>query len=176
MLAQLIAEAEGNGLWFPHDINELIWGSIAFVIVMALLVWKAGPPIRNAMTARTDRIQGELDAAAELRTDAEAERDRITTALADSDVEAARIVSEAHEAAKHATANIAARADADIVALRERAAADLDATRRQAVADLENEILRLSLGAAERVVERNLDDAAHQELIERYIAQVGATS
>ena len=31
MLALLAAE-EGNGYWLPHDINEVIWGTLAFAV------------------------------------------------------------------------------------------------------------------------------------------------
>ena len=43
----------------------------------------------------------------------------------------------------------------------------------QAEADLSSELSRLALGAAERVVETSLDDAAQQRLIDAYISQVG---
>ena len=36
MNALLLAE-EGNHFWLPHDINEVIWGTIAFLIVFGLL-------------------------------------------------------------------------------------------------------------------------------------------
>jgi len=44
------------------------------------------------------------------------------------------------------------------------------------VADLTAEVSRLALGAAERVVSHNLDDAAQQQLIEKYISQVGSSN
>ena len=172
----LTAVAHENGYWLPGDINEVIWGSIAFVIIVALLVWKAGPAIKKAMSGRTERIQGEMDAAAALRTDAEGERDRIRTALADSDSEAARIVEAARQTADKLRVDLAARADAAVTALRERGTADLEAARRQAESDLRIEVSKLALGAAEQVVHANLDDDTQQSLIESYIAQVGSTN
>jgi ATP synthase F0 subunit b len=175
-LLAVVDEATPNGAWFPHDINEVIWGTIAFVLVMGLLVWKAGPALKKAMNGRTERIQSELDVAAGHRTDAERERDRIRAALADSDTEAARIVEEARVTAERLATQIAARTESDIAALRERSIVDLDATRRQAIADLTAEVSRLSLGAAERVVSHHLDDTSQQELIEQYIARVGTNN
>ena len=172
----LTAVAHENGYWLPGDINEVIWGSIAFALVMALLVWKAGPAIKKAMTGRTERIQAEMDAAEALRTAAESERDRIRTALADSDSEAARIVEEARQTADKLRADLAKRTDAAVTSLRERGAADLEAARRQAESDLRIEVSKLALGAAEQVVHANLDDDTQQSLIESYIAQVGSTN
>jgi F-type H+-transporting ATPase subunit b len=171
----IASEEAGNGPWLPHT-TELIWGSIAFLLVVALLWWKVGPLAKKAMVGRTERIQSEMDAATKLRTDAEAERDAIREALADSDTEAARIVSEAQETADKLRADILGRIDSDIVALRDRHETELAAARRQAQADLAGEVQRIAATAAERIVETSLDDATHQSLIESYIAQVGSTN
>ncbi len=176
-LALLAAEEhEPNGYWLPHDFKEVIWGTITFTIVVVIIVWKAGPFIKKAMLERTARIGTELSDAEADRVAAEGERDRITASLADSDSESARIVEEARQTADRLTADLEAKAHADAALLRERAAADLDSTRRQAVADLTAEVSRLALGAAEQVVQGNLDDAAQQQLIEQYISQVGASN
>ena len=57
-----VLAAEGpNKTILPGDINEVWWASSAFIVVMTLLVWKAGPAIKNAWNARIQRISGELD-------------------------------------------------------------------------------------------------------------------
>lgn len=172
----LLAAEEGaeNGFWLPHDINEVFWGTLAFLIIVVLL-WKfARKPAADGMQGRIDRIAGELDAAAQTRLTAEAERDRIKAALADSDSEAARIIEEARRSADQLAADTASRTEVEIATLRERAEADLASTRAQAESDLAGELSRLSLGAAERVVETTLDDQAQQRLIDQYISQVGS--
>jgi len=178
MIALLAAETAegGNGPWLPHDLNEVIWGTIAFVLVVGLIIWKAGPAIKKAVAARPERISGELAAADAAKTDAEAERDRIKAALADSDAEAARIVEVARQSADRLRVDAETRAQADAVTLRERAAHDILTARRQAESDLVGEVSRLALGAAEKVVHNNLDDATQQALIESFISQVGANN
>jgi len=172
----LLAAEEGNGYWLPHDINEVIWGSIAFFIVVGLLVWKAGPAIKAAVAARPARIKDELDAAASARSAAEQSFADVKTALADADKERERIVSEAKETASKVGADIVARAHADAAAIKERGEAEIASARRQAQADLTAEVSRLALGAAEKVVESNLSDATQQALVESYISQVGAAN
>lgn len=173
----LLAAEEGghpeNAFWFPHDTKEIIYGSLAFFIV-AFFITKFG---RNAVVGglrkRTAGIEESLTEAAEARSAAEGERDRIKAALADSGTEAARIVEEARQAADALTAEIATRADRDVAAVHERAAVDLAATRHQMEADLSGELSRLALGAAEKVVEGSLDDANQRRLIDDYIAGIG---
>lgn len=177
-LTLLAAEGGGsgtnNGFWLPHDKNEVIWGTLAFLVV-AYLLWKFGAKLlTEALAKRSERIAAELDAAANARLEAEAERDRIKVALADSESESARIIEEARAGADQLAADTAARAQADAERVRERAAADLVATHTQAESDLAGELARLSLGAAERVVASSLDEAAQQRLIDTYISQVGS--
>ncbi|MEI2698330.1 MAG: ATP synthase F0 subunit B [Microthrixaceae bacterium] len=118
----ILASEEGaaNAFWLPHDIKEVFWGTLSFLIIVFLL-WKfARKPIANGLGGRIERIAGELDVAAQARLAAEAERDRIKAALADSDTEAARIIAEARTSADRLGVEIANRTDADVVALRER--------------------------------------------------------
>jgi F-type H+-transporting ATPase subunit b len=163
-----------NGFWLSYDLEKVFWSSMACLVVAGLL-WKfARKPAAAFFSGRIAGISEELDSAKQERLVAERERDRIKAALADSDSEAARIIEDARRSADQLTADIAARAEADTAALRERAIVDLAATRTQAESDLSGELSRLSLGAAERVVESSLDPEAQQRLIDQYINQVGS--
>jgi len=170
----LLASEAGNGKWLPADFNEVIWGTLSFLIVAFLLVKFGKAPVANGLKARSQKVEDRLAAASSARESAEAERDRIKAALADSGSEAARIVEEARSAADQLGVDTAARTQNEIVGLRERARTDLAATRIQATADLSSELSRLALGAAEEVVTGSLDDAAQQRLIDQYISQVGS--
>ena len=39
----LLASEKPNGFLLSGDLNEVIWGSIAFFLILGLLIWKAGP-------------------------------------------------------------------------------------------------------------------------------------
>ena len=58
--------------------------------------------------------------------------------------------------------------------MRQKAAADIESAKAQAMADLRGEVATLAIGAAEQVVERNLDRETNMALIESFIDQVGA--
>ncbi len=73
-------------------------------------------------------------------------------------------------------AQLQAKAEQDAAELVARATADVEASKGQALADLQADAASLALGAAEAVVNRNLDAATQTDLIERYISQVGAQS
>lgn len=172
MLTILASEAP-NGKHLAGDLNEVYWGSAAFVVLMALLVWKAGPAIKKVMAGRTERIRRDLADAKAARDEAEAALSASTADLPDVDAEADRIRTEADETAIRLKASIVERAHADAAAQKERAVVDVETMKHQALADLREEVGRLTRGATEVVVADSLDDAAHVDLIENYITQVG---
>lgn len=96
-------------------------------------------------------------------------------ALAGAEDEAAALIEEAHAAAEQLRIDIEARTAADVGRLRAAGTAELAEMRARAAMELSTDLTRLSLGAAEHVVERSLNDDAQQRLIEDYIARVGRT-
>lgn len=158
------------------ETNEIIWGGLAFLIVF-LFLWKMGmPAIKSAMAARTERIQGDLDQAEAQRTEASEILAQYQAQLADARTESTRIIEEARQAADEVKANLQQKAEADIAELRAKATADIEAAKAQAIADLRGEVTALAIGAAEQVVERNLDAETNAALVEAYINSVGANS
>lgn len=180
MLAQVLTlaaeEHHENGWLLPGDMNEVYWGTSAFVILMAILVWKALPAGKDAMASRTERIRNELEQAEQARNVAQAELTSIRNQLSDADSERERILADARASASALEAELVARAQAEVAAMRERALADIEASKQQAMADVAATVSRLTVGAAEAVVHRSLDEATHSDLIDRYIEQVGATA
>jgi F-type H+-transporting ATPase subunit b len=155
--------------------NEIIWGGLAFLILLVVL-WKfALPPVRKTMEARTERIRNDLMQAEAAKVEAEGVLARYQAQLADSRAEGQRLIEEARQAADSVRSDLERRAQADIVEMRQRAEADVEASKQQALADVRAEVATLALGAAERVVERNLDRDTQLQLIENYINSVGAT-
>lgn len=160
--------------WIWPEGYELLWGSIASVLIIGLLVWKAGPIVKKSMQDRTDRIQGEIDGAAKALRDADAEAAAIRQAVGDIGAERARILADADAQAEALLADGRARLEAEIADLHVKADADIAAVQSRSGDELRAEIARLASAAAERVVERTLDDDGQQRLVEDFISRVGA--
>ena len=174
MLALLAAEeGHSNNFWYG-DINEVIWGTVSFLILFAAFLKWGLPAIKKAMAQQREGMAEQISSAEQRRGEAEAQLTGIRTQLADADAEHERILVEAREAAGHLKTDLAQRAERDVVELRARAGSEIASSRDQAIADLQREISGLALGAAETVVARNLDHDTQVQLIENYINQVGA--
>ena len=157
-------------------IKELVIGSLASLIVFAGLYKFAWPQIAAAMKARTERIQKEIDDSSAARTQAEADAAEIRSNLGDIDGERSRLFADADAQAATLLEEGRARLDQEVVELENKADSDIAAAAGRGADDLRADIARYSSAAIEESVRRSLDDAAQQELIESFIARVGATT
>jgi F-type H+-transporting ATPase subunit b len=163
---------EAPSLILPET-NEIIWGGLAFVVLL-LVMWKyALPPVRNMMKQREDRIRDDLERAEQARTEAEGELANYRRQVADARNEAARIIEEARQSADEVKRQIQAQAEADAAETRARAQEDIRLASERAQADLQGRVAELSIELAEKIVERNLDRDTQLALVESYIGQVG---
>ena len=175
MIANFLAAEGPNGMFLPADIKEFWWSAAAFTIVMLLMIRKVLPAVKKGMTDRSAGIRDGLVDAERARVDAEAELSALRTKLGDADVEASRIISTAREQAGTVKADLIARADADALTAREKAQVELSASTGQASADIQTAVASQAASAAESVVNANLDQATHADLIDRYIEEVSGS-
>jgi F-type H+-transporting ATPase subunit b len=153
--------------------EEILWAAIAFVVVFALLAWKAWPAIKKALQDREDKITGDLEHAESVRTQADTELADYQRQLADARNDAGQIIEEGRQAAEQVRKDLIARAEADAAEIRARA--DIKAASERAMADVQSKVSDLSIELAERIVQQNLDRATQIQLIENYINEVGGT-
>lgn len=155
-------------------IKELFIGSAASLIVFAVLYKFAWPQIKAGMEARTERIQTELDDSAAARTQAESDAAEIRKSLGDVDGERSRLFAEADAQAASLLEDGRARLANEVADLEAKADVDIAAAAGRGADDLRADIARYSSQAIEQAVTVSLDDATQQELIEGFIARVGA--
>src|SRR5581483_4879474 len=152
---------------------ELIWGSIAFLIVLVVLLKFAFPGLKKSLKQRADKIREDLEKAEAARREAEDEKRQYEAQIADARSEANRIVEEAREAAEQVRRDLTSRAEADAAEVRSRAQADAQLAVQNAMSDLQHRVADLSIELAEKIVERNLDHDTQLALVESYISSVG---
>jgi F-type H+-transporting ATPase subunit b len=153
--------------------NEIIWGALAFLVLLVAM-WKWGvPAVKNMEKAREDRIRNDLESAERTRLEAETEKQRYDAQLADARSEAGRIIDEARQSAETVRTDLVARAEGEARGIRERAQADIENQRVQAMTQLRSDVARLSIDLAGRIVERNLDNDTNRQLVDSFIDQVG---
>jgi len=175
MLHVLVLAAEAKNPILP-DVAELIYGSLAFILVFGLLVKFAFPPLNRMLKERTGKIQGDLEKAEDARRSAEQELAEYRSQLAGAREESNRIIEEARKTADQLRRDLAAKAEQEAQATVSRAQEEIRAERDRVFQDLRTQVGEIAVDLAGRVVGRSLDATAHQRLIDEYIDQVAGSA
>jgi F-type H+-transporting ATPase subunit b len=172
----MIAAAEAGGAYgviLPAP-GELLWGAVAFTIVFFVLSKLAFPALGRVLDDRAAAIQGKMEEADAKLVEAEEARRGYEASIADARGEANRIIEDAKTTAEQLRSDIVAKAEAEAAAIVERAQADIAAERDRALQELRTQVGSLSVELASRIVERELDTATHQTLVDEYIERLSS--
>ena len=172
VLAQEAEESSGGVKLILPDIDELIAGIVAFLIVFGFIWFKGRHWISRMLTARQQAISGRLTEAEAAKVEAEsllAERRKEVAGARD---EANRIVEEGRRSAEAVRAEVLAKAknEADEVIRRSREA--IEADKQRAGEQMRDLVAVLSLELAQKVVAGSVDATAQQALVDRYIDEL----
>jgi F-type H+-transporting ATPase subunit b len=155
---------------------ELIIGTIAFVIVFAVLARVLMPRIQKTLTERTDAIEGGIQRAEDAQAEANRTLDQYKAQLSEARHEAARLREEAKEQGAQIIAEMREQAQAEARRITEAAQAQLAADRQQALAALRNEVGAISVELAGKIVGESLTDEARQHrLVDRFLEELEIT-
>lgn len=156
------------------ELDELIFGAIAFFALLALLARVAFPALRRGLQQREQAIRAELERAEQARLEGEQMRESYERQIAEARTEADRIIREAHEAAEAARRDRVARAEEEARQIIDKARQDAEQEKHRAFADLQRVMADISIEAATRVLNKELSDpGAQRQLVEQFIAEAG---
>ncbi len=151
----------------PVDLILNILNVVIFVLVVRLLVYK---PVKKFMTARREKINAELDEAAQTKREAENLLSEYQQKLADSKADADRIISDAHAEAKLASEKIISDAQGESRRIVEEARTKGEAEKKKILASVQGEIISASAMMAEKLLERSVSDADTRKIAEDFFA------
>jgi len=171
----LVQEEAGGHVASPFDINGgvIIWTVVIFLFLLALL-WRWGyPALLRMVEERERRIQKQLEDAE--RANAEAQRllEEHKKQIAAARNEAQDILAKAKAVSEKERATLLAKAREEYDALLNRARKDIDAEKEKAIQALRREAVELSIAAASRVIEANLDTDANRKLVTEFLESIG---
>ncbi len=174
MLDLITLAAEGPGERSPIETilppaAELFWGAVAFALVYLIIARFAFPKINELLEERAASIQGKMQEADQQLEQAQQRRSEYEQRLSEADREAQRIVDEARDNAENVRREIIARAESEAEQVVQRAQNEAANERDRTVQALRSEVSRLAVQLAEKIVQREIDERAHQDLIDRYI-------
>jgi F-type H+-transporting ATPase subunit b len=153
--------------------NELIWGAIAFLILLLLMYRTVFPQVNKLYKDRRANIEGRLEEAEKQRDEAEQLLQKYRERLAAAEDETQRILEDARATADRIRKELLAKADADAEQRLQRATETIRAERDQAIRQLRGEVGTLAVELATKVVGDSLDRDRQLRLVDQYIDQLG---
>ena len=133
-------------------------------------------PIKQVIADRKAKADSEIADAQKLRTEAEAMKAEYEQNLQNARAEANQIVARAQKTATARGEEIVGEARAQAAALKQKAEADIAQERKKAVNEVKDEIGGIAMEIASKVVEREISEKDHKDLIDEFIKNVGEAS
>ena len=158
-----------DGWTFLAQICNLM---IQLVIFKKLLL----NPVKKVIDERKAKADSQIADAEKLRTEAEAMKAEYEQNLQNARTEANQIVAAAQKTAAARSEELLGEARAQAAALKQQAEADIAQERKKAVNEVKDEIGGMAMEIASKVVEREIKEADHQDLIDEFIKNVGEAS
>ena len=147
-------------------------------LMIQLLIFKKFllNPVKKVIAERKAKADSEIADAQKLRTEAEAMKAEYEQNLQNARAEANQIVARAQKTATARGEEIVGEARAQAAALKQKAEADIAQERKKAVNEAKDEIGGMAMEIASKVVEREIKEADHKDLIDEFIKNVGEAS
>jgi len=177
MLSAFVPTADdpGHSVLIPEP-ADLIWGTLAFVIVLVVIIWKVLPGLNKTLDDRADAIEGGLKRAEEAQAEAAQARDTFTAQLAEARAEASRLRETAREEAKTIRAELVEQAQAEAARIVANAQTQIESERAAALVSLRGEVGTLAIDLASGVIGESLsDDKKAASIVDRFLADLAAS-
>lgn len=133
-------------------------------------------PVKKVIAERKAKADSQIADAEKLRTEAEAMKAEYEQNLQNARTEANQIVAAAQKTAAARSEELLGEARAQAAALKQKAEADIAQERKKAVNEVKDEIGGMAMEIASKVVEREIKETDHQDLIDKFIKNVGEAS
>lgn len=151
----------------------LAWTVITFVLLLVVLKKVAWGPILDALDARENEIKDALNAAEKAREEAGRVSSDYEDAIRKAQADAQQIISDAKTAGEKVKLDLEAIASEKADEIIEKAKAQIDAERVKVISEIKTVAVEISLSAAAKVIEKNLDSDDNRKLVNEALEGIG---
>ena len=149
-------------------IGELIAFTV-FVLFCMKYVW---PPLNGAIEARQKKIEEGLAATDRAEKDLELAQHKAAEQLKEAKAQAADIIEQAKKRATQIVDDETARGQEERQAIIAQGHSEVEAERNRAKEELRKQVATLAVVGAEKILEREINEAAHSDIVEKLVAQL----
>jgi len=151
------------------EFGTIIWTIVTFLILLVLLGRYAWKPLLAMLDEREKTVKDALQAAERARAEADETLRKNQEILAGARRETAALIEQGRRESETLRAEILAQARQEALDLVEQGKRQIQFEQKQAIDSLRRQVADLAIGAAERLIRSELDDAKHRELVAEYV-------
>jgi len=171
----LVAAAEPENPLIPK-LPDILWSSVVFAILLVFFWIKVLPNLKKSLDARTEAIEGRLEAAEQAQAEAAAKTANIEVEQASARAEAATIREAARADGAAILAEMKEQAATESARLVATAKAQIEAERQAALVSLRAEVGSLAIDLASTVVGTSLqNDKIAAGVVDQFLADLEAS-
>jgi F-type H+-transporting ATPase subunit b len=156
---------------------DLVWTStlitiVAFLLLLWLLNKVAFGPLFAIMEKRRQLIQEQMNTAETSRKEAEASMAEQKAALDEARKEAYTIIEQARTTSSKQADEIIETAKNEATRLKDAALSDIESEKNKAISALRTEVGGISVQIASKIIEKQVDEKAQSEIVNKYLKEV----
>ncbi len=155
---------------------QLIAIAVHVIILFFVLRWLLYNPVSEMMANRTREIEEGLRMAEENRKRQEELNAEYEQKIQEARQEARQIVDKAYTQRDELLKEAQKEANQKAEEMLEKARQEIEAEKNRAFSEMRQEIASFSVAIASRIMEKEIDEASQEKLIERYLEEVGRAS
>ena len=156
----------------PALVAQVATVVIAFFVVMYILIKLTWGPILAHIDERRQTIANEFQSIERRQADLESRVKDYEERLRQIDSEARARLNKAIDEGKHLAAEIVEQSRRESDEMKRKAAADIRMEVDKARVELRDEVVKLTIGATEKLLHSKLDDQTHRDLVKTFVADL----
>ncbi|OYD08202.1 ATP synthase F0 subunit B [Paludifilum halophilum] len=151
----------------------MLFQVVVVIILIFLIARYAMRPMLNVMKERQDHIDQQITTAEENRAEAEKRAAEQREALTEARREAKQIIERAKAQKEREAEEIISKAQEQADRMIQDATSEIETEKEKALSELRDEVGRLTVMLASKVMEKELDSKEQSRLVDSYLKQVG---
>ena len=155
------------------NVNATLLGeAIAFAFFVWFCMKYVWPPLNGAIEERQNKIADGLAASERAEKDLELAQQKATEQLKEAKVQAAEIIEQAKKRATQIVDEETQKGHDEREKIIVQGQAEVVAERNRAKEELRQQVSVLAIAGAEKILERQIDAAAHSDILDKLVAEL----
>lgn len=158
----------GNNTALGHTVMTMI----SFIVLLLIIRKVAWVPLMNILEERSNKIQDDISNAESQKADSTEANKLAQEELRKAKAQASQIILQAKKQSVLIQDSMLNEAKAEVERLHESSKREIELERRRVMHEMRDEITSISIEIAEKVLNREIKEADHRQLVDDFIQRM----